>query len=104
MARLLLHGASLEFSLSRCSCRVDESADLVLPSVQVCALAIDGLRCQTTQLVLTPDERKRCVTHTYFALSQRLMQLGDGTGRPQVRYIQCVTFSPSLSLLRSPRG
>ncbi|GAA5942915.1 hypothetical protein JCM3775_001226 [Rhodotorula graminis] len=54
----------------------------------VCALAIDGLRCQATQLVLTPDERKRCVTHTWFALSQRLLQLGDGTGRPQVRYIQ----------------
>ncbi|GAA5846110.1 hypothetical protein JCM9279_004791 [Rhodotorula babjevae] len=54
----------------------------------VCALAIDGLRCQATQLVLTPDERKRCVAHTWFALSQRLLQLGDGTGRPQVRYIQ----------------
>ncbi|BGP39933.1 hypothetical protein JCM10449v2_003891 [Rhodotorula kratochvilovae] len=54
----------------------------------VLALAVDGLRCQKTQLVLTPEERARCATHTWFALSQRLLQLGDGTGRPQVRYIQ----------------
>ncbi|GAA6050145.1 hypothetical protein JCM3770_000423 [Rhodotorula araucariae] len=54
----------------------------------VLALAVDGLRCQKTQLALTPDERARCATHTWFALAQRLLQLGDGTGRPQVRYIQ----------------
>jgi len=68
-----------------------------LSLLQVCALGIDGLRCQATQLVLTPDERKRCSTQTWFALSQRLLQLGDGTGRPQVRYIQCVRFLPSRS-------
>lgn len=51
-------------------------------------------------MVLSADERKRCVTHTWFALSQRLIQLGDATGRPQVRYIQCATFLLSFSCAR----
>ncbi|BGO93972.1 hypothetical protein NBRC10512_005221 [Rhodotorula toruloides] len=54
------------------------------------ALAIDGLRCEKRQIRLTDDDMKRCKPPIWYVCAQRLMQLADGSGKPQVRFIQSV--------------
>lgn len=58
------------------------------PLLQILALALDGLRCQDSHIELSPDEQQRCHPLIWYSCAQRFMQLGDGLGRPQVRYIQ----------------
>ncbi|GAA5946026.1 hypothetical protein JCM10213_005455 [Rhodosporidiobolus nylandii] len=56
----------------------------------VLALSIDGLRCQEARIAISEEEQKCCRPLVWYACAQRFMQLGDGTGRPQVRFIQTV--------------
>ncbi|GAA5978176.1 hypothetical protein JCM11641_001125 [Rhodosporidiobolus odoratus] len=56
----------------------------------VLALAVDGLRCEEPRIHLTPEEQQRCHPLLWYACAQRFSQIGDGSGRPQVRFIQTV--------------
>ena len=38
---------------------------------------------------LTPEELSRCDTMIWYGCAHRLLQLGNGVGRPQVRFIMC---------------
>ncbi|GAA5916676.1 hypothetical protein JCM6882_002263 [Rhodosporidiobolus microsporus] len=54
----------------------------------ICALAIDGLRCQSARIEIAPEERKQCHPMVWYSCAMRFMLLGEGMGRPQVRFIQ----------------
>ena len=42
---------------------------------------------------LTPEELSRCDTMIWYGCAHRLLQLGNGVGRPQVRFIMCAKIS-----------
>lgn len=76
-----------------CMVRNDHSlvVELELNSIrQVLALGVDGLRCETPKDPPSFDERRLYRPAWWYGCALRLMQFGDATGRPQVRYIQCV--------------
>ncbi|GAA5991282.1 hypothetical protein JCM10908_003237 [Rhodotorula pacifica] len=55
----------------------------------VLALALDGVRTPTELVHVTPREAEECDTSLWFSAAQRLMQLGNGWAKPQIRYIAC---------------
>ncbi|GAA5869688.1 hypothetical protein JCM8547_005106 [Rhodosporidiobolus lusitaniae] len=61
----------------------------------VLCLAIDGLRCQQSEILLTPEEQRRCNSFSYYACMQRFAQMGDGLGRPQIRFVQSIILAGS---------
>ncbi|GAA5824213.1 hypothetical protein JCM11251_001570 [Rhodosporidiobolus azoricus] len=54
----------------------------------ICALAIDGLRCAAPRIDISPEHQKHCHPMVWYSCAIRFMLLGEGLGRPQVRFIQ----------------
>lgn len=55
------------------------------------ALAVDGLRSNERSIDLDPEETARCNSLVWYGCANRLIQLGNGVGRAQVRFIMFVS-------------